>query len=33
MRKPDDPYVVVAEGPAWQLLDPLDAFDEAVIRL
>ncbi|RLA28666.1 MAG: hypothetical protein DRR11_16330 [Gammaproteobacteria bacterium] len=32
-EKPDDPYVVVTEGPAWQLLDQLDAFDEAVIRL
>jgi Ser/Thr protein kinase RdoA (MazF antagonist) len=32
-EKPDDPYVVVTEGPAWQLLDQLDAFDEADIRL
>ena len=32
-EKPDDPYVVVTEGPAWQLLDQLDAFDEKVIRL
>jgi hypothetical protein len=23
-EKPDDPYVVVTEGPAWQLLDHLD---------
>ncbi|MCZ6876398.1 MAG: phosphotransferase [bacterium] len=33
LKKPDDPYVVVTEGPAWQLLDQLDAFDEKVIRL
>ena len=32
-EKPDDPYVVVTEGAAWQLLDHLDAFDESVIRL
>ena len=32
-ERPDDPYVVVTEGPAWQLLDRLDAFDETVIRL
>ncbi len=32
-EKPDDPYVVVTEGPAWQLRDQLGAFDEAVIRL
>ena len=32
-EKPDDPYVVVTEGPAWQLLDHLDEFDGAVIRL
>jgi hypothetical protein len=32
-EKPDDPYVVVTEGPAWRLLDHLDAFDEKVIRL
>jgi len=31
-EKPDDPYVVVTEGPAWHLLDQLDAFDEADIR-
>lgn len=32
-ERPDDPYVVVTEGAAWQLLDHLDAFDETVIRL
>jgi len=32
-EKPDDPYVVVTEGAAWQLLDRLDAFNETVIRL
>jgi Ser/Thr protein kinase RdoA (MazF antagonist) len=32
-EKPDDPYVVVTEGPAWQLLDQLSAFDENAIRL
>jgi Ser/Thr protein kinase RdoA (MazF antagonist) len=32
-EKPDDPYVVVTEGPAWQLLDQLSAFDENSIRL
>ena len=33
VEKPDDPCVVVTEGPAWQLLNQLDAFDEKVIRL
>lgn len=32
-EKPDDPYVVVTERAAWQLLDHLSAFDEPVIRL
>ena len=32
-EKPEDPYVVVTEGAAWQLLDHLDAFDETAIRL
>lgn len=32
-EKPDDPYVVVTEAAAWQLLDHVDAFDETVIRL
>ena len=32
-ERPEDPYVVVTEAPAWQLLDQLDEFDEAAIRL
>ena len=32
-EKPDDAYVVVTEGSAWQLLDQLIAFDENAIRL
>ena len=32
-EKPHDPYVVVTEGPAWQLLDQLSTFDENAIRL
>ena len=31
-EKPDDPYVVVTEGAAWQLLDQLNVFDENSIR-
>jgi Ser/Thr protein kinase RdoA (MazF antagonist) len=31
-EKPDDPYVVVTEGAAWQLLDRLDEFDDTAIR-
>jgi 4-aminobutyrate aminotransferase-like enzyme/Ser/Thr protein kinase RdoA (MazF antagonist) len=32
-EKPDDPYVTVTEEAAWRLLDRLDEFDQAVIRL
>jgi hypothetical protein len=32
-EKPDDPYVVVTEGPAWQLLDHLDILKNNYERI
>jgi 4-aminobutyrate aminotransferase-like enzyme/Ser/Thr protein kinase RdoA (MazF antagonist) len=31
-ERPDDPYVVISEGPAWRLLDNLDLYDPGYIR-
>ena len=30
--RPDDPYVVISETPAWRLLDRLDLYDPGYIR-
>ncbi len=32
LERPDDPYVVISETPAWQLLDTLDLYDPGYIR-
>ncbi len=31
-ERPDDPYVVISEGPAWRFLDRLDLYDPSYIR-